>query len=121
MEKITIETAEHGFNVSQGDKNAEVGWDEMLGLIASLTIPENRPCLQWMETEERRTEKRAAWSKAAADITIVPLGANAGILKALNSLVLSVCAHPDYVLGGDGDEWHDLISLADEAIEKATE
>lgn len=71
MEKITIETAEHGFNVSQGDKNAEVGWDEMLGLIASLTMPENRPCLQWMETEEQRAAKRASWSKSSKEISIV--------------------------------------------------
>lgn len=72
MERITIETAEHGFNVSQGDKNAEVGWDEMIGLIASLTMPEKRPCLQWMETEEQRTAKRVQWSKPH-DIEIVPL------------------------------------------------
>jgi hypothetical protein len=63
MEKITIEIAEYGFNVSQGDKSAEVGWDEMLGLVASLTMPEKRPCLQWMETEEQRTANRAQWFK----------------------------------------------------------
>lgn len=63
MEKITIEIAEYGFKVSQGDKIAEVGWDEMLGLVASLTMPEKRPCLQWMETEEQRTAKRAQWVK----------------------------------------------------------
>jgi hypothetical protein len=33
-----------------------------------------------------------------------------------NSLILSICAHPDYVSGEEGDEWHDLTSLAEAAI-----
>lgn len=41
------------------------------------------------------------------------------LLYRLNSLILSVKAHPDYVFGEDGDEWHDLISLSEEAINKA--
>lgn len=42
------------------------------------------------------------------------------LLEMLNSLVLSITAHPDYVSGEEGDEWHDLISLSDEVIKKAT-
>lgn len=41
------------------------------------------------------------------------------LLEALRSLILSVCAHPDYVFGKEGDEWHDLVSIADEVINKA--
>ena len=41
-------------------------------------------------------------------------------LGRLNSLVLSVKAHPDYQFGEEGDEWHDIVSLAEEAIKKAT-
>ena len=41
------------FIVHQGDKNSgPLGYDEMIGLITSLTMPDIRPCLQWMKTEE---------------------------------------------------------------------
>jgi hypothetical protein len=40
--------------------------------------------------------------------------------RMVNSLSLSIAAHPDYVNGEEGDEWHDLVSLADELI-KSTE
>ena len=43
------------------------------------------------------------------------------LLHRLNSLVLSIKAHPDYVFGEEEDEWHDLISLAEQSIKKATE
>ena len=43
------------------------------------------------------------------------------LLTRLNRLVLSVKAHPDYQFGEEGDEWHDIVSLAEEAIKKATE
>ena len=39
----------------------------------------------------------------------------------LNKLLLSVKAHPDYVNGEEGDEWHDIIDLAEQTIKKATE
>ena len=41
------------------------------------------------------------------------------LLNRLESLVLSVKCHPDYVSGEEGDEWHDLISLAEDEINKA--
>lgn len=43
------------------------------------------------------------------------------LLDRLNKLVLSVKAHPDYVNGQEGDEWHDIIDLAEQTIKKATE
>ena len=43
------------------------------------------------------------------------------LLNRLNSLVLSVKAHPNYIFGEEGDEWHDIVGLAEEAIKKATE
>lgn len=43
------------------------------------------------------------------------------LLYRLNSLVLSVKAHPDYIFGEEGDEWHDIIDLTEEIIKKATE
>lgn len=56
MEDITIKQYNNGyFEVFQGDKSSgELGYDEMLGLITSLTMSERCPCLQWMKTKERR-------------------------------------------------------------------
>ena len=56
METITIKQYDNGyFEVFQGDKSSgELGYDEMLGLISSLTMSERRPCLQWMRTKEQR-------------------------------------------------------------------
>lgn len=60
--KITIEYIEKteeglvggGFTVTKDDKYADrLGYDEMLGLVAALTMPESRPTLQWMKTEEQ--------------------------------------------------------------------
>lgn len=54
MEDITIKQYNNGyFEVFQGDKSSgELGYDEMLGLVSVLTMPKNRPCLQWMKTNE---------------------------------------------------------------------
>lgn len=54
MENITITPNEDGtFEVRQGNKYCDsAGWDEMLALVSSLTMPEPRPCLQWMRTDE---------------------------------------------------------------------
>lgn len=55
MEPITIEyDKDDGFIVRQGDRYADwMGWDEMLGLIISLTAPENFSRTSWMMTEEQ--------------------------------------------------------------------
>jgi len=54
MENIIIEFEEHdGFKVIQGKKYCDrIAYDEMLGLISSLTIPDNRPNIKWMKTKE---------------------------------------------------------------------
>lgn len=56
MTDITIKQYDNGyFEVFQGDKSSgELSYDEMLGLITSLTMSERRPCLQWMKTKEQR-------------------------------------------------------------------
>lgn len=62
MEDITIKQYDDGyFEVFQGDKSSgELSYDEMLGLITSLTMSERRPCLQWMKTKERREAEKIA-------------------------------------------------------------
>lgn len=44
--KLTIEhTEELGWIVKEGSRIADkMGWDEMLGLVATITMPEKRPC-----------------------------------------------------------------------------
>jgi hypothetical protein len=55
--KIEIEIEQQAgrgtaFNVYQGDKYADgLAFDEMLGLVAALTMPEQRRQLQWMKTQ----------------------------------------------------------------------
>ena len=63
--KIEIEYIENsneevtsGWLVRQGEKYSDgLGYDEVLGLVASLIIPEKRGCLQWLKT----SEEHKAW------------------------------------------------------------
>ena len=51
-----------GWKVSQGEKYADgLGYDEMLGLVAALTMPESRPTLQWMQTAKQHYEFRSRY------------------------------------------------------------
>lgn len=55
MQPITIEKGDYGFTVRQGDRYAdEIAFDEMLGLVVSLTYPTlgRTPFTNWMRTEE---------------------------------------------------------------------
>ena len=48
-----IHNENNSFTVSYKDKYAdELCWEEMLGLIASLTISSNKPYQQWLRTDE---------------------------------------------------------------------
>ena len=51
--KIEIEKTNEGpFIVKSDGKTSEpLGWDEMLGLIAALTIPDKKPCVHWMHED----------------------------------------------------------------------
>ena len=53
--KIEIDKTNEGpFIVKSDGKTSDpLGWEEMLGLIAALTIPENKPCGHWMHEEIR--------------------------------------------------------------------
>ena len=51
--KIEIDKTNEGpFIVKSDGKTSEpLGWEEMLWLIAALTIPDNKPCVHWMHEE----------------------------------------------------------------------
>lgn len=43
-----------GFMVKYGDKYADgLTYDEMLGLVTAITLPNERPCLNWLKSEEQ--------------------------------------------------------------------
>lgn len=67
MTDITIKQYDNGyFEVFQGDKSSgELSFDEMLGLITSLTIPERCPCLLWMKTKEQRDAQEVVITQIA--------------------------------------------------------
>ena len=67
MEDIFIKQYNNGyFEVFQCDKSSgELSFDEMLGLITSLTIPEHCPCLLWMKTKEQRDAQEAVITQIA--------------------------------------------------------
>lgn len=49
---IIKQLPEGGFDVIYGDRRTGcLSYDEMLGIISAITIPDNRPCLQWLQTE----------------------------------------------------------------------
>lgn len=57
--EINIKKAEYGFDVYYEDKLADsLTWDEMLGLVASITMPEKKPCLQWLKTREEKEAQK---------------------------------------------------------------
>lgn len=67
MTDITIKQYDDGyFEVFQGDKSSgELSYDEMLGLITSLAMPESRPCLLWMKTKEQRDVEKIVITQIA--------------------------------------------------------
>jgi hypothetical protein len=56
---ITIKQLENGcFDVLYNEKRTgDLSFDEMLGLIAAITMPQKRPCLHWLKTEEWHEEE----------------------------------------------------------------
>ena len=67
MTDITIKQYDNGcFEVFQGNKSSdELSFDEMLGLITSLTIPEHCPCMLWMKTKEQRDSQEVVINQIA--------------------------------------------------------
>ena len=66
-----IRIIHHGamFEVVQGNKTSEeLSFDEALGLVASLMMPEKRHCLGWMMTKEEHQKRRDMFKKNSEDI-----------------------------------------------------
>jgi hypothetical protein len=56
--KVTITRDEEGcFRVDFGDRYAkQLTYDEMVWLVTSLLLPQNRLCVQWLKTKEQWDE-----------------------------------------------------------------
>lgn len=52
---IIIKQLDNGcFDVHVEDKSTDqLSFDEMIGLVAQLTVPKNKRCLQWLKTKEQ--------------------------------------------------------------------
>jgi hypothetical protein len=76
IETLSSETGFSGWKVSHGDKYADaIGYDEMLGLVAAITMPENRPTLNWLRTADEHKARREYFDKIANDVEYEPEGA----------------------------------------------
>lgn len=64
IEGSSTETQFTGWKVTYGEKYAYgLGYDEMLGLVAAITLPENRPTLNWLKTKEQHDAWRSRINK----------------------------------------------------------
>jgi hypothetical protein len=62
IQKIEVGSPEiaPGWYVEYEGKAADgLGYDEMIGLVSSITMPLERPCMQWLKTPE----ERRAWAE----------------------------------------------------------
>lgn len=58
-QKVILKRRENLWTIVSGDRYApELCWDEMLGLLSRLTVPEGSACLQWMKTEAQHAADR---------------------------------------------------------------
>lgn len=63
MEKIIIESLQDGFNVIKGERFTGIlTYEETIGLITSLIMPEKRPCQQWLRSNEENDRINKAFS-----------------------------------------------------------
>jgi hypothetical protein len=63
-----------GFDVHYNGKSTGLlCFDEMLGTIAQLTVPENKRCLSWFKTDEEHETWRKKYNPVDADLGTIKL------------------------------------------------
>ncbi|MFO1066311.1 MAG: hypothetical protein U0892_20835 [Pirellulales bacterium] len=66
---ITITQVGNRFDVEHEGRIADgLSFDELLGLVASLTMPEVRPCRAWLKTPEEQEAWRARLTSMAKSV-----------------------------------------------------
>jgi len=96
--KIEIEKTNEGpFIVKSDGKTSEsLGCEEMLGLIAALTIPDKKPCIHWMHEEIRDVPFEEITNNTFEEVrffsykTILSIGANYPNWRFLNGKKLEL-------------------------------
>ena len=73
---------------SDGKTSKPLGWEEMLGLIAALTIPDKKPCIHWMHEEIRNVPFEEV--NFFSHKTILSIGANYPNWRFLNGKKLEL-------------------------------
>jgi hypothetical protein len=58
-------------------------------------------------------------SKSEVEANAALVASAPEMYRDLNSLILSITSHPDYIEGSENDEWHTLVSLAQSTLKKA--
>lgn len=62
IDEIIIRKTECGHNVIVNNKETgNLSFDETLGIIASLIIPDHKPCLRWLKTKEEMEFEKEMW------------------------------------------------------------
>lgn len=61
-----------GWTVTYGEKYADgLGYDEMLGLVAAITMPDDRPTLHWLKTAEEHKAWRDRLKSSSQDVELI--------------------------------------------------
>jgi len=48
------------FTVRQGQRYSDrLYWEEMIGLVAAMTIPERPLCMQWLKTQQQHDRRKS--------------------------------------------------------------
>ena len=114
IEGASIETNYNGWKVTYNDKYADnLGFDEMLGLVAAITLPKERPTLQWLQTAEQHEQRRENLTNMnATEQGILNEQINVQITTSGNERLKSkllVVSTLGAKLGRDGDYYYYII------------
>lgn len=66
---IISKNEDNTYNVKQGKKSSgPLSYDEALGLISALIIPQNPGCLRWMKTDREHKEQAGLIKRIIDDV-----------------------------------------------------
>jgi len=72
IETESTETIFSGWKVTYGDKYADgLCFDEMLGLVATITMPDEKRNLQWLRTKDQHQAWKKQMEQLASDVSDV--------------------------------------------------
>jgi hypothetical protein len=61
---IEIFKQKNTFTVRQGQRHSDqLYWEEMLGLVAAMTVPKSPLCMQWLKTQKQHDRRKSTLKK----------------------------------------------------------